>query len=170
MRYRVQIDGQDFDVDLDDSTVQVDGRPVHVEWVERDGQPGGLLSVDGRTAAVRGERDAEGGWRLRVDGEPVRADVADERALRARQVAGAAGRAAGPRPVRAPMPGLVVRVDVQEGQTVEKGSGLVIVEAMKMENELKAEAPGVVARIRVSAGQTVEKDQVLIEMAPVEAA
>jgi pyruvate carboxylase subunit B len=61
------------------------------------------------------------------------------------------------------MPGLVVRVEVAEGQSVTAGQGVVIMEAMKMENELKAEAAGVVGKILVQPGQAVEKGAVLIE-------
>jgi pyruvate carboxylase subunit B len=68
------------------------------------------------------------------------------------------------------MPGLVVKVEVEEGERVEAGRGLVIVEAMKMENELKAEAAGVVSRIHVEAGQAVEKDQILVDLAAPEEA
>jgi pyruvate carboxylase subunit B len=68
------------------------------------------------------------------------------------------------------MPGLLVQLEVAIGDRVEAGQGVAIVEAMKMENELKAEAPGVVARIHVRPGQAVEKDQVLIELhAPADA-
>ena len=62
------------------------------------------------------------------------------------------------------MPGLVVKVEVAVGDRIEAGQGVVIVEAMKMENELRAEAPGVVAHVHVRPGQTVEKDQVLIDL------
>ena len=61
------------------------------------------------------------------------------------------------------MPGLVVRVEVDEGDAVQEGQGVVIVEAMKMENELTAEAPARVKRVLVKAGDTVVKDQPLIE-------
>ena len=61
------------------------------------------------------------------------------------------------------MPGLVVRVDVEPGHRVEAGQGVVIIEAMKMENELKAEADGVVSRVLVEQGQAVEKGAVLVE-------
>src|SRR6266550_3620647 len=64
--------------------------------------------------------------------------------------------------VKAPMPGLVVRVEVSEGQVVEVGEGLVVVEAMKMENELRASSRGVVEHIHVSAGQRVEKGAALV--------
>jgi pyruvate carboxylase subunit B len=64
------------------------------------------------------------------------------------------------------MPGLVVRVKVAEGQRVEAGAGLIVVEAMKMENELRAAAAGVVRRIHVSAGDAVEKGARLLEIEP----
>jgi pyruvate carboxylase subunit B len=62
------------------------------------------------------------------------------------------------------MPGLVVKVEVQEGDEVVAGQGVAIVEAMKMENELKTESAGVVSRVHVSPGEAVEKDQILIEL------
>jgi biotin carboxyl carrier protein len=66
------------------------------------------------------------------------------------------------------MPGMVVRVEVEEGQAVSTGQGLVIVEAMKMENELKSQGDVRVRRILVSPGEAVEKDQVLMEFDPPE--
>ena len=62
------------------------------------------------------------------------------------------------------MPGLVVRVLVEAGQEVAAGTGVVVLEAMKMENELKATAAGVVGAIKVGAGEPVEKGQVLVEL------
>jgi pyruvate carboxylase subunit B len=62
------------------------------------------------------------------------------------------------------MPGLVVRVLVEAGQEVSVGTGIVVLEAMKMENELKAPAAGVVGAVRVAAGEPVEKGQVLVEL------
>ncbi len=63
------------------------------------------------------------------------------------------------------MPGLVVRVLVAEGQAVAAGQGLLVLEAMKMENELRASGPATVARVGVQPGQAVEKGQVLVEFA-----
>jgi biotin carboxyl carrier protein len=67
------------------------------------------------------------------------------------------------------MPGLVVKVEVAVGDEVARGQGLVVMEAMKMENELKSEGAGRVTRIHVEAGATVEKDQVLVELEAVAA-
>ena len=64
--------------------------------------------------------------------------------------------------IHAPMPGLVVRVEVEAGQRVEKGQGVVIVEAMKMENELRAAEGGVVKEVHVRKGQKVDQNQLLV--------
>ena len=84
----------------------------------------------------------------------------------ARQAHGAA--AAGAHQVSAYMPGRVVAVLVEEGQAVEAGQGLVVLEAMKMENEIQAEAAGVVTKILVAPGQAVEGGDPLFEIGPVE--
>src|SRR6266853_1523136 len=81
----------------------------------------------------------------------------------------AIGRKSQPAPgggtVRAPMPGLVVRIEVAEGQQVDAGAGLVVVEAMKMENELRAPRPGTVQTVHVAVGQAVEKGASLVTLA-----
>jgi biotin carboxyl carrier protein len=64
------------------------------------------------------------------------------------------------------MPGMVLRVQVQAGDRVVPGTGLVVLEAMKMENELKSPAAGVVKTVRVASGEAVEKGQVLLEFEP----
>ena len=76
----------------------------------------------------------------------------------------AAAAPTGPAPVRAPMPGLIVRVNVKVGDVVEAGQGVVVMEAMKMENELRAIAPGRVKSIEVGPGATVEKGSLLVAL------
>jgi pyruvate carboxylase subunit B len=67
-------------------------------------------------------------------------------------------------PLLAPMPGLVVRVNVKAGDTVEAGQGLIVMEAMKMENELRVQAAGRVKTVLVTPGSVVEKGALLIEL------
>ena len=81
-----------------------------------------------------------------------------------RTAQGAAGQGAGESSVRAPMPGRVLKLLVVEGQTVSAGTPLVVVEAMKMENELLATRAGVVKRVRVQVGDTVERDSAILEL------
>jgi biotin carboxyl carrier protein len=66
--------------------------------------------------------------------------------------------------IKAPMPGLVLDVMAKIGQTVQKGDGLLILEAMKMENVIKAQGDGVVKLVQIEKGQTVEKGAILVEM------
>ena len=87
-------------------------------------------------------------------------EVEDPRSLQGRR--GGAGGAQGPRPVKAPMPGRVVRVLVAAGDEVEEGQGVVVIEAMKMQNELKSPKAGRVARVGVAVGETVGSGDVLV--------
>jgi pyruvate carboxylase subunit B len=165
MRYRVVIAGHTVEVELGPAGVRVDGEPVTAELQAVPDGPVRSLLIDGASHRLVAHRSEPGRWELRLRGWRLAAEVVDERTLRIREMTGASVAAAGPKPVRAPMPGLVVRVEVAEGDEVKPGQGLVIVEAMKMENELRAEVAGRVKAIHVQAGEAVEKDQVLIDLA-----
>ncbi len=164
MRYYVTIDGRTFEVELAPDHVSVDGTVVRAELAQQPESEIHHLLVDGRSYPLVASRgNGRGNWVLVVDGHRLEADVVDERGRAIRRITGASAAPAGPKPVRAPMPGLIVRVDVEVGQTVKQGQGVVIMEAMKMENELKAEAPGIVSKVLVKPGQAVEKGAVLVE-------
>ena len=94
----------------------------------------------------------------------------DERARAIRALGTQGGKAAVAGVLTAPMPGLVVRVLVAVGERVEAGAGLIVIEAMKMENELKAPAAGTVRRVLAGPGASVEKGAVLMELEPVDLA
>ncbi len=163
MRYYVTLDDRTFEVDLTGDVPRVDGEEVNAAVNNVPGTPTRLLLVDGRSHTLVARRDHADGWDLYLDGERFTADVVDERTRAIREMTGQAAGDTGPKPVRAPMPGLVVRVSVEEGDRVEAGQSVVIVEAMKMENDLKAESGGVVATVRVAAGEAVDKGAVLVE-------
>lgn len=97
-----------------------------------------------------------------VGGQVVSFEMLDEKLQRRADHAGSHGHAGGR--VVSPMPGKVVKVLVKAGDRVAKDQALVVVEAMKMENEFKAHADGVVTTVRVKAGDTVEANQILVEM------
>jgi pyruvate carboxylase subunit B len=120
--------------------------------------------MDGASHTVLAERSGAGLWHFQIRGRHYRVDVLDDRTKVMRDMSAAGSAVRRPAPVRAPMPGLVVKVEVEEGQLVEAGGGLLVVEAMKMENELTAPLGGRVGAIHVVAGQTVEKDEVLMEI------
>ncbi len=163
MRYFVTVGGHKHLVEVGSGGVLIDGRPVDAELAGPvDGASVSAL-IDGRSVTLLARRTDAGEWTLLVDGRSVTAAVVDERTQHVREMTGTATRAGGPRAVRAPMPGMIVRVEVEPGQDVHTGDGLVIVEAMKMENELRAEADGRVSAVHVAAGEAVEKDQILVE-------
>jgi pyruvate carboxylase subunit B len=165
MRWFVTLDGRTFEVELGPEGVVVDGTPVEADIAHVEGTGLHSLMLDGASFRLLASRNGGGSWDLHLRGRRYKAEAIDERTRVIREMTGAASGPQGPKPVRAPMPGLVVKVEVAEGDRVGAGQGLVIVEAMKMENELKAEADGVVARIHVEAGQAVEKDQILVDFA-----
>jgi biotin carboxyl carrier protein len=120
-----------------------------------------LLRVDGRTVECRLTRLPDGTYRIEWRGRQVLARVADDLAERAR-LAHAAH--TGPLPLRSPMPGTVVKVLVTEGDEVSLEQPLLVVEAMKMQNEIAAPIAGTVINLTVKPGQAVEGDQVLLEI------
>lgn len=131
----------------------VDGRSVHVD--ARMLEPGVMsLVVQGRQ--YRCVLDGDGVW---VGNRRYGFAVDDPRSLQGRR--GAGGGAEGPRSVKAPMPGRVVRTLVAAGDEVAEGQGVVVIEAMKMQNELRSPKAGRVARVAVVAGDTVGSGDVL---------
>lgn len=163
MRYYVTIGTRTLEVDLTGETPVVDGVPVaRAELAALPGTPVRHLLADGRSYEMTAQPgDRRGRWRIAAGGSRFEVDAVDERTRAIREMTGGDD-AEAVKSVNAPMPGLVVRLLVEPGETVRAGQGLVIVEAMKMENELKAPADGVVARIDVQPGQTVDKGATLV--------
>ncbi len=162
MRYFVTLAGREVEVDLTGATPVVDGTPVEAQLQALPGTRTRHLLVDGRSHALQATPgDRTGRWTIALGAERFTVDAVDERTRAIRAMTGAADDTAD-RTLVAPMPGLVLRLEVEVGQRVKAGQGVVVVEAMKMENELKAPADGVVASIAVAAGQTVEKGATLL--------
>jgi biotin carboxyl carrier protein len=127
--------------------------------------PGRLHVLDGgRVLDASVQPLAMGGLEVLVGGERHRVAMLTERQVRLQRASGKDGRAGGPE-LKSPMAGKVVAVQCAPGESVKRGKVLVIVEAMKMENDLKAHIDGVVGEVRVVAGQTVEVGQVLLTIA-----
>ena len=99
-----------------------------------------------------------------ADRQALRERYSSEREKRLRSAAGGGVAETGEFLLRAPMPGLVVAVPVSEGQAIKKGQVLLILESMKMQNELKSPKDGTMGRIRVKAGETVEQKQTLLSV------
>jgi biotin carboxyl carrier protein len=167
VKYVVEVGGRAVEVVLDGSAVIVAGRRVAAQVSRAGGTPLFHLLLDGRSYEIVAVGSGEpGGWRLTLGDQRLDVAVTDERTEAVRALLGRAVPRASGGVVTAPMPGLVVRVKVAEGERVDAGVGLVVVEAMKMENELVAPAPGVVRRVHVVAGDAVEKGARLVEIEP----
>lgn len=162
MRYFVSVGDRTLQVDLGGPTPLVDGVPVAAELVAIPGTTVHHLRAEGRSHTVLAEPgDRAGRWTLTLGGERFEVEALDERTRAIREMSDGGEEEAG-KTVVAPMPGLVVKVEVEVGQAVRAGQGVVIVEAMKMENELRAPADGTVVRIEVQPGQTVDKGATLV--------
>ena len=165
MKYTVEVGEKSFEVEIDAGRITVDGRPVDASLggpsssalrrFKRGTSANALLATPG---------DEPGSWVIGFKGcrLPVQVLNARARAMRAAGTRIGAQAAAGT--LRAPMPGLVLRVLVAEGAAVEGGQGLVVIEAMKMENEIKALGAATVARVLAKPGDRVEKGAPLLEL------
>jgi pyruvate carboxylase subunit B len=165
MKYYVRIDGEEHEVVLDGDGVHVDGEDVSARVEEIDGSPVRMVKVGDEVHRVVVRRGAtRGQYTLWLDGFRFDVDALDERSRAIRALAGNTAGPLGPAPLKAPMPGLIVRVNVQPGDQVQPGQGLIVMEAMKMENELRAQAAGKVKSVIVTPGMAVEKGALLIEL------
>jgi biotin carboxyl carrier protein len=145
--YRVAIHAGPAESDVPPRVLEVDAVHLHA----------GALSLlaGARSARCDIEADAEGHFRVLIGDEVHSLDLLDERRRRMQKAAGKFS-LDGPQRIDAPMPGKVVRVLVRQGDAVQEGQGLLVVEAMKMENELKSPKAGVVAELHAQEGQPVE--------------
>lgn len=164
MKYHVTLRSRTYLIDVDGGAVTVDGERLEAHWAPVPGTPliHLLLGKDSWTIAcqqLEGRR-----WALGAVGERFELEVQDDRAKQIEALTGQGRKPTLGGIVKAPMPGLVVRVEVTQGQVVAAGEGLVVVEAMKMENELRASHSGLVEQVHVSAGDRVEKGAPLVTL------
>ena len=161
MVYEVMVDGKPYRLELDkvDSGWQcrLDGKEVHVDAVLPRRDVLSLL-VDGKAFEIKREQTAQD-LHMWVGSSRYAVELRDPRSLRSRK--GSAQDEKGPRKIVAPMPGRVVRLLVSEQAQVEAGQGIVVVEAMKMQNEIKSPKSGVIKKIVAAAGAAVNAGDVL---------
>lgn len=142
------LDGNYYNLNIEKIDVRTwhiikDHKSYYVQWLER--------SDDGKT------------FNLKINGHLLALNTADRYDLLLEQMGMSATNTAKTAKLKAPMPGKVLNIMVQPGQSICKGEGLLVLEAMKMENVLKAEQEGIVKSVNVSVGDAVEKNNVLID-------
>lgn len=164
MKYITTIDNREYLVEiLDEKHVTVNGKVLDVDFSSINGQRVFSMIIDGKSYESH-VNPSDDGWEVLLRGKFYSAQVEDEREKRLR--ASAEGRAVegGEYHLKAPMPGLVVAVLVEDGMRIDKGQVLVILESMKMQNELKSPREGVVSRIKVKPGERVEQKATLLSV------
>ncbi len=166
MKYATTINNKTYIIEInDDKRVFVDSVEYAVDFESVSGQPVYSLLLDGRSyeAYVYADEETDA-WQVLLSGDLYTVQVEDEREKRLRAQAGGVAAATGEFNLKAPMPGLIVDVLVAEGQAVKKGDILIILESMKMQNELKSPIDGTVQRVRAKGGESVEHNQVLLSV------
>jgi biotin carboxyl carrier protein len=162
MTYDVIVDNKTHQVELTRGentwTCKVDGKEIEVdaELTARD-----ILSVlvGGKAYEIKRERSLQGELHMVIGSARYAVDVQDPRSLRTRRAI--AGVDAGPQKVKAPMPGKIVRVLVAEKDEVKAGQGIIVMEAMKMQNEMKSPKDGIVEKILAAEGSAVNAGDTL---------
>lgn len=164
MKYITTIKDSEFIVEvIDEKHIGVNGKVMEVDFETISGQPVYSMLIDGKSYEAYVYQD-EDQWEVLLLGRQYPVKVEDEREKRLKAEGGAKIQETGEFHLKAPMPGLVVAVPAQENQKIEKGQVLVILESMKMQNELKSPRPGTVQRIKVKPGESVEQRQVLLSI------
>ncbi len=158
----VTIDSTEYVLTFQNGSLSLNGSPLSYEIQQLDERTFSVL-LGGQSMRVVVEK-APGGYQLLVNGKRMEATVESER-MRLLKKFGTKSHAAHTRTdIHAPMPALVVKVEVEVGDEVKPGQGLIILEAMKMENEIRAHTEGRVKEIFVTTGKAVEKGELLLRL------
>ncbi|UCD99479.1 MAG: biotin/lipoyl-binding protein [Chloroflexota bacterium] len=164
MKYVTTTDNRELVIEiLDEHHISVDGVSYVIDFESVSEQTVySLLANNKSYEALVYESDE--GWQVLLHGSQYVLLVEDERERRLRASLGGGPSENVDFHLKAPMPGLIVSVPVNDGQSIEKGDVLVILESMKMQNELKSPRPGKVSRVRIKPGDSVEQRDTLLSV------
>ena len=159
MKYVTILNNEQYEIEiLDDGTLLVNGHPHEVDFLPL-GQS--LFSIITDNNSLQAVIEEEAGMvDVQLEGRVYQTRVLDERAMLMANRRGGLSTGSGELP--SPMPGLIVKVNVETGQVVQQGQTVIILESMKMQNELKAPIDGTVSEINCATGDTVDKNDVLM--------
>lgn len=162
VKYITKVKDEEYTIEIDhENQIRVNGQLYYIDFHQLT--EGGILSLllnNRSLEAIVEERDQA--WEVLIQGELYTVQVQDERAYRLAKARGSTAEFTGEAIIRSPMPGLIIAVLVKEGQVVKKGDQIVILESMKMENELRSPRAGLVKQVMIGPGVSVEKGQVLV--------
>ncbi len=162
MNYITTVDEVEYRIRVEKGVLTVNDKPYTIDF--QNLEKAGILSliINNRSVDAVLEELEPNTWDVLIQGELHTVRVMDERQYRLAKARGSFDGASGDVQIKSPMPGVVLKVPVAEGDDVEKGQTVVILESMKMENELKSPRDGVVIRVSAEPQSAVEKDQILI--------
>ena len=162
MKYIATIEDQEYEIDiLSETSVLINGIPHEIDFKRLRQYLSYSLLVDGKSYETNIYQDNRD-WEVLLRGRQFTVDVEDERERRLRLAAGHVSVHKGKYVLKAPMPGLVIAIPVAEGDQVSKGDVLVILESMKMQNELTAPRDGTVTRIQAKLNDNVDRKESLL--------
>ena len=168
MKYLATVNETTFEVDInEDSYVTVDGQRYEIDFRAVGNGPLYSLLIGGNSYEGHIE-DADDGWQVLHKGDLYMVEIEDERSQRLMKLGGAGIATKGDYYLKAPMPGLVVSVPVKEGQEVSEGDILIVLESMKMQNELKSPHDGTIIRIQANPEDTIQQDEVMLVLSPLD--
>ena len=168
MKYLATVNETTFEVDInEDSYVTVDGQRYEIDFRSVGNGPLYSLLIDGNSyeGHIEGTED---GWQILHKGDLYMVEIEDERSQRLMKLGGAGPATKGDYYLKAPMPGLVVSVPVKEGQEIRQGDILVVLESMKMQNELKSPHDGTILRIQANPEDTIQQAEVMLVLSPLD--
>ncbi|MEO8610533.1 MAG: biotin/lipoyl-containing protein [Chloroflexota bacterium] len=164
MKYVTKINNKTFEIEiLRDGSLLLNGEPREIDFLALGPSLYSIL-MDGQSHELvieEREKDVE----VLLRGKLYSGTVLDERAQLMAERTGGMISETGEMSIKAPMPGLVALVPVEVGQQVHAGQTVIILESMKMQNELKSPRDGVIQHINVAAGQSVEQNKILVTIA-----
>ena len=161
MKYFASVGDHTFEIEINEEEVLVDGESITVDLQQSGVSQLYSLLLDGASFEMLVEETPQS-HDVTLRGEQFRVQIEDERTRRLNAGRQRPALPQGDLSVRAPIPGMIVKVLVEDGDEIIEDQPLMILEAMKMENEIRAMRSGVVRKVEVTAGQSVEQDAVLI--------
>ncbi|HNS10970.1 MAG TPA: acetyl-CoA carboxylase biotin carboxyl carrier protein subunit [Bacteroidia bacterium] len=163
--YKVKVNNKEFEAEFEGGKKEISGRTFEADILEYKNDKFHIIRDNKSLSAEIVEANyAEKTFIIKVNNHDYTVSIKDKYDILLREMGIdiAAGRKVND--IKAPMPGLVLNVLVENGQKIIKGDGILVLEAMKMENVLKAPADAVVKKIRIAKGDKVEKNQIMIDL------
>lgn len=163
--YHIKVNKQeDFKFEGGASSVQLNGEEFHADLSRLNNNQFHIIRNNKSFSAEIVEADYKAKtFKIKINGQTHEVEVKDDMDMLLEKMGLNASNSSKLNDIKAPMPGLILEIKVKEGQQVQKGDQIMILEAMKMENVLKSPGDGVVKSIKVHKGDKVEKNQVLIQ-------